>query len=142
MAERGERSDLTAILRMIPEAPGTLRGEMIRALGFFRDQRANQALFESLHSRVASDRVNAILGLRNLESRDVIPALIAMLNDPEPQVRQVAHFALRTLTGQRFQLSSAASANETAGVSRKWRAWWQKQGSDYKPQTQPACRDW
>ena len=142
MAQRGERGDLTSILAMIPETPDALRGEMIRALGFFRDPRSNQALFERLHSHVVSDRVNAILGLRNLESREVIPALIAMLNDPEAQVRQVAHFALRTLTGQPFQLSSTATVKETARVSAKWRAWWQKQGPEYKPRTQPACRDW
>lgn len=142
IAERGERSSLTSILAMLPDAPESLRGDLIRALGFFRDPRANQALFESLHSPASGDRVNAILGLRNLETKDVIPALIAMLKDSDPQVRQVAHFALRTLTGQPFQLSSTATGEESTLVSGKWNKWWQKQGPEYKPLTRPACRDW
>ncbi len=142
LAERGERDDLTAILAMLPEAPESLRGEIIRALGFLRDARANRALFERLHSTAPDDRVNAILGLRNLENKDTIPALIAMLNDPEARVRQVAHFALRNLTGQAIPLSSTALPEESKRVSNLWRVWWQKQTPDYKPVRQPPCRDW
>ncbi|MBI4166425.1 MAG: HEAT repeat domain-containing protein [Acidobacteria bacterium] len=142
LAERGDRRDLASILAMLSGAPDSLRGDMIRALGFFRDPRANQALFDRLHSPAPADRVNAILGLRNLEDKNVVPALIAMLNDPEAQVRQVAHFALRNLTGQAIQLSPTASAGEAVGVARSWRAWWQKQGADYRPLRQPPCRDW
>ena len=142
LAERGDGNDLTSILAMLSAAPGSLRGEIIRALGFFRDARANKALFERLHAGSPDDRVNAILGLRNLEDKAVIPALIAMLNDPEAQVRQVAHFALRNLTGQVIQLSSTASGEESGRVSKTWRAWWQKQSPEYTPLRQPPCRDW
>jgi len=142
LAEKGDRRFLPPILALLSQAPDSLRGAILRALGLFRDARANQALFERLHSAVSEERVNAILGLRNLESRDAIPALIAMLNDPEPPVRQVAHFALRNLTGERIQLSAAASAVESARVAGQWRAWWRKQGPDYTPGRQPPCRDW
>jgi hypothetical protein len=142
LAERGHRADLTSLLALLAEAPDSLRGEIIRALGFFRDARANKELFERLHSNATNDRVNAILGLRNLEDKSAIPALIAMLNDPEAQVRQVAHFALRNLTGQKIELSSTAPVQETVRVGNAWRAWWRKQGADYHPVRQPACRDW
>ncbi len=142
LAERSERGDLASILAMLPGAPESLRGDIIRALGFFRDARANKTLFERLHSASPDDRVNAILGLRNLEDKVVIPPLIAMLNDPESQVRQVAHFALRTLTGQTIPLSSTALPEESRRVSNLWRTWWRKQGPDYKPVHQPPCRDW
>ena len=142
LAERGDRADLASLLAMLPGAPDSLRGEIIRALGFFRDTRANKELFERLHSHATNDRVNAILGLRNLDDKSVIPALIAMLNDSDAQVRQVANFALRNLTGQKIELSSTAPAQESVRVGSVWRAWWQKQGADYRPVRQPACRDW
>jgi HEAT repeat protein len=142
LAEKGDRRFLPPILAMVPKAPESLRGEILRALGFFRDDRANAVLFERLHSPRPEDRVNAILGLRNLETKNAIPALIAMLNDPEAQVRQVAHFALRNLTAQPIELSAKASATESAQVAEKWRAWWQKQGPGYTPVRQPPCRDW
>jgi hypothetical protein len=142
LAEKGDRRFLTPILAMLPRAPESLRGEILRALGFFRDERANTVLFERLHSARPEDRVNAILGLRNLETKNAIPALIAMLKDPESQVRQVAHFALRNLTGQPIELSATAAAAESAQVAEKWRAWWRKQGPGYTPVRQPPCRDW
>lgn len=142
LAEKGDARFLLPILDLLPRAPGTMRGEILRALGFFRDSRANQVLFENLHSPHIDDRVNAVLGLRNLQSKDVIPALIAALQDPQAQVRQVANFALQNLTGQEFALSSSASAAESKRVAGRWRAWWQKQGPDFAPVSQPPCRDW
>jgi hypothetical protein len=142
LAERGNQNDLTALLALLPTAPDSLRGEIVRALGFFRDERAHGVLFERLHAPSTPDRVNAILGLRNFGDASVIPALIAMLNDPEAQVRQVAHFALRNLTGQTIELSSTATAKEARHVAGAWKVWWQRQGPEYKPLRQPACRDW
>jgi HEAT repeat protein len=142
LAEKRDPRFLPPILAMLADASETLRGEILRALGFFGDPRANRALFEYLHSSARDDRVNAILGLRNLESKEVIPALIAMLKDPEVQVRQVAHFALRNLTGQPVTLSATAPVAESMHVAEQWRAWWQKQGAGFTPVRQPPCRDW
>jgi HEAT repeat protein len=141
----GEKSDpafLPPLLEMLSTAPETLRGEVLRALGFFNDPRANQVLFQKLHSQVANERVNAVLGLRNLESTDVIPALIAMLSDPEAQVRQVAHFALQGLTGQKFKLSPRASQAESARLAQQWHAWWRAHGASFVPARRAPCQDW
>lgn len=142
LAERGDPKFLPAILALLPEASEALRGDTLRALGFFHDARANQALFERLHSPASNDRVNAILGLRNLQSKDAIPALIAMLNDPEAPVRQVANFALQNLTGQSFALSATAPAAESSRLQAQWHAWWREQGDAFEPLPQPPCRDW
>lgn len=142
LAEKGDPAVLSPILSILDSAPETLRGEIVRMLGFFRSPRANQVLFERLHSPVIIDRVNAILGLRNLEIKDAIPAIIAMLNDPEAQVRQVAHFALRSLTGQPFTLSSTATPSESKRAEEQWRAWWGKNGATFTIRRQPPCRDW
>jgi hypothetical protein len=141
----GEKSDpafLPPLLALLSTAPETLRGDVIRALGFFNDPRANQALFERLRSRVTNDRVNAVLGLKNLESKDSIPALIAMLSDANAQVRQVAHFALQSLTGEEIKLSSGASVAECRRVAEQWHAWWRQHGASVVPLRAAPCQDW
>jgi len=142
LAEKGDATLLPPLIDMLSRGPEQLRGDVLRALGYFRHPRANQVLFENLRSSNASDRVNAILGLKNLESRDVIPALMAMLSDSDSQVRQVAHFALVTLTGQGFILATSATGGGAARVAEQWRAWWRKQAATFSPLRQPACRDW
>jgi len=142
LGEKGDPEFLPPLLEMLSTGPETLRGEVLRALGLFHDPRANQVLFQKLHSQVANDRVNAILGLRNLESKDAIPALIAMLSDPGAQVRQVAHFALQGLTGQKFKLSSGASRAESARIAEQWRAWWREHGASFVPARPAPSQDW
>ena len=142
LAEKGDSGFLPAILGLLPGASEALRGDALRALGFFHDARANQALFQWLHAAATNDRINAILGLRNLQSKDAIPALIAMLNDPEAQVRQVANFALQNLTGQSFALSATAPAAESSRLQARWRAWWRERGATFTPLPQRPCQDW
>jgi hypothetical protein len=142
LGERKDKTVLPALLGMVESSPPELRGDVLQTLGFFDDPRASQALFAKLHAAKAFDRVNAILGLRNRENKDVVPALLAMLNDPAAQVRQVAHFALQNLTGQRFALSARASPTESARMAARWRAWWREEGGNFVPVRQPPCRDW
>ncbi len=141
----GEKSDVAFVpplLEMLPSASDTLRGEILRSLGLFNDARANQALFETLRSPDANDRVNSILGLRNLGSKEVIPALIATLSDPEAQVRQVGNFALQGLTGQKIRLPQNASPTASRRTAEQWHAWWREHGANFAPAPQPPCRDW
>jgi HEAT repeat protein len=142
LGEKVDATFLPTLLEMVSSAPPELRGSVLRALGFFHDPRANQVLFARLHSARPDDRVNAILGLKNLEAKDAIPALMAMLNDPEAQVRQVAHFALQSLTGLKFELSPQATRAESARVAERWHAWWREQEATFVPVRQPPCHDW
>ena len=142
LGEKGDAAFLSPLLKMLSTGPETLRGDVLRVLGFFNDPRANQVLFKHLHSPGANDRVNAILGLRNLESKGAIPALIAMLNDPEAQVRQVAHFALQGLTGQDFKLSPRGSRAESARAAEQWHTWWREHGASFTPVRRAPCQDW
>lgn len=141
MAQRGDPACFSTLLEIAGSAPDDLRGDAIRALGQFKDPRAGQALFEYLRSPRAPDRVSAVLGLRNLGVRDVVPALLAMFNDPDPQVRQVTHFALLSLTGQKIELSADAGKEELARVAARWKAWWQD-NAGFTPLVPPPCRDW
>jgi len=143
LGQRGDKAFLPVLLGIASATPDPeLRGDVLRALGFFNDPRANQMLFEKLRSPQPSDRVNAILGLKNLESKDVIPAVLAMIKDPEAQVRQVAHFALQSLTGQKIKLPPDASRADSARAAEEWHAWWRNQGASFVPQPHPPCRDW
>ena len=142
LAEKGDDAFLPTLLEMVSTAPEELRDALLRALGFFQDPRANQTLFDKLHSETSTERMNAILGLKNLGTKEVIPALMAMLNDPEPQVRQVANFALQGLTGEKFALSNRASREESALVGAEWHAWWRENGASFVPSRPPPCREW
>ena len=142
LGEKREARFVPVLLEILTGASESVRGETLRALGFFRHPQANEVLFENLRSPRASDRVNAVLGLRNLESREAIPALIGVLNDPDAQVRQVANFALRGLTGEKFRLSLRATPQESLRLAELWRAWWREKGSTFTPPRQATCRDW
>ena len=142
LAEKGNPAFLPPLLKLAAGGPASLRGDVLRALGFFNDPRASRAIFDRLHSANATDRMNAILGLKNLGTRESIPALLAMLNDPEPQVRQVANFALTGLTGLKFLLPEQPSRADFARVSDQWHAWWQKASATFTPLRPPACHDW
>lgn len=142
LGERGDPAFVGPLVAMLPSAPQEIRGDILRTLGFFHSPRANQALFERLHSTVTTDRVNSILGLRNLESKNAVPALMAMVTDPEPEVRQVANFALQNLTGVRIPLEGAAGKAEAETVSAHWHAWWREHNSSFTPPRPAPCRDW
>jgi HEAT repeat protein len=143
LAQQGDKAFVPALLGIASKTPDAeLRGDVLRALGSFDDPRANEVLFEKLRSSDPSDRVNAILGLKNLETKDAIPALLAMLKDPEARVRQVAHFALRSLTGQKIALPPDASRADSARAAEQWHAWWRDHGASFVPSPHPPCRDW
>jgi hypothetical protein len=142
LAEKGNPGFVPGLLDLLRSGPKPLRQGVLPTLGFFHDPRANQALFERLHSPQAGDRVNSILGLKNLNSKDVIPALLAMLNDPDERVRLVANFALQSLTEQKFVLPPGASRARLAHTAAEWNQWWQDNNATFTPPPPPACRDW
>jgi hypothetical protein len=142
LGEKGDDAFLPPLLGLLSRSPGNLRGEILRALGLFHDPRANQVLFENLRSPDPNDRVSAILGLRNLEDKDSVPALIAMLNDSDAQVRQVANFALQRLTGKTIRLAASATAAGSSRAAQQWHAWWRENGGQFVLVHQPPCQDW
>ena len=142
LAEKGDPAYLPAILEIISGASGDLHGDALRALGFFHNAKANEVLFENLRSKISTDRVNAVLGLKNLNAKEVVPALLDMLKDPVNEVRQVANFALQGLTRQHFSLSPSASLSESERVAQQWHVWWQAHVATFTPTPQLPCHDW
>jgi hypothetical protein len=142
LAEKADPGFVPPLMEMLGKSPDPMRGDILRALGFFHDAQAVQALFDNLHSAQVTDRMNAILGLKNLGTREVIPAIVAALNDPEPQVRQVANFALEGLTGHKVGANADPSRDEPARIASDWHAWWVEHAASFSPPPPAACHDW
>jgi len=142
LAEKADPTFIPAFVEMVGKSPEPLRGDTLRALGFFHDARTYQLLFDNLHSAQVTDRMNAVLGLKNLGSKEVIPALLAALQDPEAQVRQVANFALEGLTGHKVAVSTSVSREEAQRVANDWHAWWREHAASFSPPRPAACHDW
>jgi len=142
LAEKADPAFLPTLIEMLAQNPEPVRGDVLRALGFFPDTRAYQTLFDNLHSARVTDRMNAILGLKNSGAKEVIPALLAMLSDPEAEVRQVANFALGGVTGHKIALSGKASREESARVAGLWHAWWREHSGSFSPPPPAACHEW
>jgi hypothetical protein len=142
LAEKAEPAFIPAFEEMLAKSAEPLRGDILRALGFFHDTRTYQLLFDNLHAAEVVDRMNSLLGLKNLGTKEVIPALLAALNDPEGQVRQVANFALEGLTGHKVAVSANPSPEESARVAKSWHAWWREHAGSFSPPRPVACHDW
>lgn len=142
LAEKGDSAFLPVILQVLPRSAEPLRGDILRALGFFHDPRAFQPIYDNLHSARMTDRMDAILGLKNQGTKDVIPALLAALNDPDSPVEQVANFALQGLTGHKVPQSLNPSPREFKRIADDWRAWWHGNAAKFSPPKPVACHDW
>jgi HEAT repeat protein len=142
LAEKGDPAFIPTCLQMLARSPEPLRGDILRALGFFRDPHAYQALYVNLHSAQVTDRMNSILGLKNSGGKEVIPALLAALNDPEAQVRQVANFALEGLTGRKVAVSTSPTPEEWVRATNDWHAWWRENAANFSPPRPAPCHDW
>jgi HEAT repeat protein len=142
LAEKGDPAFISAFVEMLAQSAEPMRGEILRALGFFHDAQAYQPLFDNLHSAQVTDRMNSILGLKNLGGKEVVSALLAALNDPEAQVRQVANFALEGLTGHRVAASANPSRDKPERLANDWHAWWREHAGRFSPPRAAACHDW
>jgi hypothetical protein len=142
LAEKGDPAFVPAFIETLGQSAEPARGDILRALGFFHDPHTYQVLFENLHSAQVTDRMNAVLALKNLGTREVIPALLAALNDPEVQVRQVASFALEGLTGRKVAVSSDTSREESLRAANDWHAWWRQHAATFSPPRPTPCHDW
>lgn len=142
LAEKADPAFIPAFVEILGKSAEPMRGNILRALGFFHDPRAYQPLFDNLHSPQATDRMDAILGLKNLGTKEVIPALLAALNDLEPPVAQVANFALEGLTGHKVATSANPGREESKRIANNWHAWWRENAATFSPPRPAPCHDW
>jgi hypothetical protein len=142
LAEKSDPAFVPTFLAILAKSQEPLRGEILRALGFFHDTRASQVLYDNLHSTQVTDRMNAVLGLKTLGGKEVIPALIASLDDPQLQVRQVANFSLEGLTGHKVSDDLAVSQVDADHLKTGWDSWWRESAGSFSPTAPTPCHDW
>ncbi len=98
-----EQQAVTALLAALKStgAPGTqsLRAAVVGAMAAFHDPQLLQTFESLLDPRETTKvRINAIIGLGNLQNPDVSDSIQGFLNDPDPEVRRAAVSALGTVT--------------------------------------------
>lgn len=86
--------------------------------------------FRGMTHPAAITRARSVGLGRGLPDSQVIPTLIAKLDDPDPVVRLSSHEELRRRSGKDFGYLPWAPPEERAKSIAQWRGWWeQRQGS-------------
>lgn len=81
-------------------------------------------LESGLKDPLPQNRLAAIRGLQSLATTDVVPSLIAALDDREEGVRAGANAALIELTGRDSGFDPSASEQERLVACSRWEEWW------------------
>jgi len=79
-----------------------------------------------LYSAVPQERFEAIRWLARHGSEDVLPSLIASLEDEDPSVRWAAIHALRDRTGENFGYRPEDREHRRLQAAGRWRHWWER----------------
>jgi HEAT repeat protein len=79
--------------------------------------------FRKLQPPAATVRARSVGAGPRDPDLQVVPALVARLEDEDPVVRLAASEELRKRTGQDFGFVAWASSEERAGAIARWRSW-------------------
>jgi HEAT repeat protein len=77
-----------------------------------------------LHHPSATRRLEAVAAVDRSQDLAHVPALIELLDDPDPGVRLTASQALRDLTGRDTGYRAYGTPEERARQVAEWRSWW------------------
>lgn len=81
-------------------------------------------LESGLTDSLPRNRKAAIVGLQSMGTPDVVPALIAALDDREEGVRASANDALLAITGRDAGFDPSATEQERLVACARWEQWW------------------
>jgi hypothetical protein len=108
-----------------------LEGATLRSAREFLADRLTRMTAVTLRSRLDDPRPElrraAALAWAMKDDRDAIPALIALLDDPEDLVVRAVRAGLKSLTEQDFGPARGATPAERAKALADWKAWWERQ---------------
>ena len=104
-----------ALAGAIPQMAGEGKDKAREALAERLTRMKADTLVRYFQDQDAEIRRAAALAAAMKEDKTLIPALILLLEDPEPAVTRAAHAALKDLSGEKL----GPSADE-------WKAWWKK----------------
>jgi HEAT repeat protein len=116
-----------AIALAIPQLPDAMQAKARAALTERMTRMTAQTLRDKFEQDDAEVRQAAARACAAKEARDLIPDLIALLDDPEPAVVQAAYGSLKQLTYQDFGPPADATPAERVKALAAWKDWWQQQ---------------
>jgi hypothetical protein len=114
-----------ALAEAIPQLNGDRRAQARDAL-VRRLARQDLAALRGW-ARDDDPEVRRAAALGTKEAKGALPALFALVEDPEPLVMRAAHVALQRLSGQDFGPAAEADRAEQLLAGAAWRGWWRKQ---------------
>lgn len=101
-------------------------------------QRGMQLLLAALRDMDADLRRGAIGQVRFANEPRVVPAVIPLLDDPDPTIRFFATGVLRKLTGMPYLARNTDSEQRKQEVVQQWKRWWQQNRHRWKQTEQWA----
>jgi hypothetical protein len=116
-----------ALAGAIPRLEGDIKGKAREALAERLGRMKATTLRSYLEDEDSELRRAAALACAVKESKELIPDLIRLLNDPEPTVDRAAYAALKDLSGKDFGPPARATRAERARAISAWQAWWRKE---------------
>jgi HEAT repeat protein len=108
----------------ISHLPGKLQGKVREVLVVRLSRLSVDALRERLQDDDGELRRAAALACVRKADEELIPDLIGLLVDPEPDVAEGAQKVLRRLAGEDFGPPAGAGPEERVEAAVKWQAWW------------------
>jgi hypothetical protein len=123
LGQIGDPRDCHSMLEIASASDGYTRAEAYIAAGRICRESSIPILASLVGARDSQLLLGVAGGLVNTSSREAVPPLIAMLENPTRDVRQAAADALAALTHRksRFGVEDGGSAKPSHG---EWLAWW------------------
>lgn len=88
---------------------------------------ALKLLFRALSNPSIKVRRKAIEVLKKRNEMIAVYKLISALNDPSPDVRSDANWALINITGENFDFNADDPPKKRAEAVKRWKAWWARE---------------
>jgi len=117
------REEITEWTRMLRSPDAAMRISAANRLALFRDQAAAPALVAAINDPVREVRVAVIFAVSACGTRQSVPPLIDLIEDPDLLIAQAAAIALENLTGHNEPLASPVTAQARRSQAQAWRRW-------------------
>ncbi|MHB1422898.1 MAG: HEAT repeat domain-containing protein [Gemmataceae bacterium] len=118
-----------ALALAIPRLSGPVKRQARDALSERLTRMTTATLRDKLQDDNVEVRCAAALACGRKNSKEVMPDLLQLLDDPEMDVIQTARAALTELSGKDFGPKSDADRRGRAEAAAAWRKWWKERQS-------------
>ncbi|HLW64007.1 MAG TPA: HEAT repeat domain-containing protein [Gemmataceae bacterium] len=112
-----------AFVEAIPQLPDNSKKTARDCFAERMSRMSANTLKSRLQDKSPEMRRAAVLAVAMREEKELIPDVIASLEDPEELVSRAAHLALRSFSGKDLGPAAGASADEKAKAAAAWKDW-------------------